>query len=39
VQLAHQRRQCDIDDRGVQVDREGRQQERAEDERLALQTG
>jgi hypothetical protein len=39
VQLAHPCRQRDVDDRGVDVDREGRQQERAEDEWLALQTG
>jgi hypothetical protein len=36
VQLPYERGQRDIHDRGVDVDREGRQQERAENQRLAL---
>ena len=35
VQLTHQRRQRDVDDRRVEVDREGREQERDEDQRPA----
>ena len=36
VQFAHERRQRDVDDRRVEVDREGRQQQRDEDQRPAI---
>ena len=36
VEVAHQRRQRDVDDRRVQVDREGGEEKRAEDQSLVL---